>query len=54
MEKNISFSNFNKFPNLLIALSLREDKNMKVYYEFGKDDREKLSIDILEIWYNIF
>jgi len=39
MEKNISFSNFNKFPNLLIALSLREDKNMKVYYEFGKDDR---------------
>jgi hypothetical protein len=39
MKKNISFSNFNKFPNLLIALSLREDKNMKVYYEFGKDDR---------------
>jgi YfiH family protein len=28
-----------KLPNLLIALSLREDKNMKVYYEFGKDDR---------------
>ena len=39
MEKNISFSNFMKLPNLLIALSLREDKNMKVYYEFGKDDR---------------
>ncbi|MBU4294075.1 MAG: laccase domain-containing protein [Actinobacteria bacterium] len=28
-----------KLTNLLIALSLREDKNMKVYYEFGKDDR---------------
>jgi polyphenol oxidase len=39
MEKNISFSNFNKFPNLLIALSLREDKNMKVYYDYVKDDR---------------
>jgi len=38
MEKNISFPNFMKLPNLLIALSLREDKNMKVYYEFGKDD----------------
>jgi polyphenol oxidase len=39
MEKNIYFSNFNKLPNFLIALSLREDKNMKVYYEFRKDDR---------------
>jgi hypothetical protein len=28
-----------KLSNLLIALSLREDKNMKVYYEFGKDNR---------------
>jgi polyphenol oxidase len=39
MEKNIFFSNFIKLPNLLIALSLREDKNMKVHHEFGKNDR---------------
>ena len=39
MEKNISFSNFMKLPNLLIALSLREDKNMKACYEFGNDER---------------
>lgn len=36
MEK--FFSNFMKLPNLLIALSLRKDKNMKVYSESGKDD----------------
>lgn len=39
MDKNISFPNLIKLPDLLIALSLREDKNMKVYYGLGKDDR---------------
>jgi YfiH family protein len=38
MEKNLSFSDFMKLPNLLIALSLREDKNMKVYYGSWKDE----------------
>jgi len=38
MEKNISFFNFTKSQDLLIAMSLREDKNMKVHFEYGKDD----------------
>lgn len=38
MEKNIVFSNFNKFPDILIAMSLRPDKNMKVYYDLRKDE----------------
>jgi polyphenol oxidase len=45
MEKNLSFSNFMKLPNLLIALSLREDKNMKVYYEFWKDEEALINIE---------
>jgi polyphenol oxidase len=36
MENNLSFSNFNKFPGVSIAMSFRPDKNMKVYYDFGK------------------
>ena len=38
MENNLSFYNFSKFPDVLIAMSLRPDKNMKVYYDFGKDE----------------
>jgi YfiH family protein len=37
MEKNLSFYNFNKFPDVMIAISLRTDKNMKVFYESGED-----------------
>jgi YfiH family protein len=38
MEQNSAFSNFNKFPDILIAMSLKPDKNMKAYYNYGKDE----------------
>lgn len=38
MQKNLFFSNFNKFPDILIAMSLRSDKNMKAYYDLRKDE----------------
>jgi len=38
MEKNLAFSNFNEFPDVLIAMSLKPDRNMKVYYDFRKDE----------------
>ena len=37
MEKNLLLSKFMKLSNILAAISLREDKNMKVYHETGKD-----------------
>jgi YfiH family protein len=39
MENNLSFSNFNKFPDILIAMSLRPDNNMKAYYDLRKDEK---------------
>jgi polyphenol oxidase len=39
MDKNMPFPNLTKLPDLLIALSLREDQNMKIRNESGKDDR---------------
>lgn len=38
MEKNLAFFNFNEFPDVLIAMSLKPDRNMKVYYDFKKDE----------------
>jgi len=39
MEQNLFFSNFNKFPEVSVAMSLRPDKNMKAYYDYGKDEK---------------
>ncbi len=39
MENNLPFFNFNKFPDILIAMSLRPDENMKVFYVSGKDEK---------------
>lgn len=38
MKNILTFSNFNKFPDVLIAMSLRPDKNMKAYYDLRKDE----------------
>jgi uncharacterized protein, YfiH family len=38
MKNILTFSNFNKFPDVLIAMSLRPDKNMKAYYNLRKDE----------------
>jgi polyphenol oxidase len=38
MENDLSFFNFNKFPGVKIAMSLKPDKNMKAYYDFGEDE----------------
>jgi polyphenol oxidase len=38
MKNNLFFYNFSKFPDILIDMSLRPDKNMKAYYDFGKDE----------------
>ena len=38
MENNLLFSNFEKFPDVMLAMSLRPDKNMKTYYDFEKDE----------------
>ena len=39
MKTNFSFSIFEKFPNLLVALSLKEDGNMKIYGDFEEDKK---------------
>jgi len=38
MENDLSLPNLTKLPNLLAAISLREDRNMKVYNESGEDE----------------
>jgi len=46
MENNLSFFNFNKFPGVRIAMSLRQDKNMKAYYDFGKNEEALINREI--------